>query len=51
MFSDVDSAFATLNSNLVLLRSYKARTWIWRAKCATRFRSRTNAAPLRCWIS
>jgi cobalt-zinc-cadmium efflux system outer membrane protein len=25
VFSDVDSAFATLNSNLVLLRSYKAR--------------------------
>ena len=25
VFSDVDSAFATLNSNLVLLRSYKAK--------------------------
>ena len=52
VFSDVDSAYATLNSNIDLLTPYKEQVLAnRRCACATRFCSPTSTAAPRCWIS
>ena len=51
VFSDVDSAYATLDSNLILLRPYKANTCSRPWRCAIRFLSPISMAARRCSIS
>ena len=44
VFSDVDSAYATVTSTLTLLRPIKTGIWRWPRECGTRLRFPTNMA-------
>ena len=51
VYSDVDSAYATLNSNLILLRLTSKNIWPRPCACATPFFSPISTAARRCSIS
>ncbi len=51
VFSDVDSAYATMESNVTLLRPYKDTYLKEAVRCEIRFRLRIRAVDRRCSIS
>jgi cobalt-zinc-cadmium efflux system outer membrane protein len=51
VFSDVDSAYATIASNIALLRPYKDKYLEQAARCGTPFRSPIRTAGRPCSIS